>query len=142
MDALGCMQMTSSSSSDSSVQFTQRSAYPQHASLVCKIGSFYMWWVNCEASSIARAVAYPDNVTINHLYFVSSNPPRNNNPESSTSILEDIEPVELTLNTTVTLSGTNTGVATYRVYLTRSTAGIICTSNQSFAFISLQFVIA
>ena len=140
MDALGCMQLSGSNSSESSVKFTSQSNYPAHASLLCDLGSFYMWWVNCDTTQSERITApFPSGVTINHLYYVGSNPPRVVNDNTST-LRTNIEPTELTTSNRISLQYSN-GIMSRQVMLRRLSGGIMCSVTTNGALVSLQFII-
>ena len=141
MDALGCMQTSSGSSNDSSVQFTRHNSSPEYASLLCNFGSFYMWWVNCTTTQSDSYVTapFPTGVTINHLYYVGSNPLRKIE-ENSSMLRTNIEPTELKTSSQIMLLY-STGIMTRQVILKRLSKGITCTISANSAVVSFQFVI-
>ena len=141
MDALGCMQSLGSNSSKPSVKFTRKTSYPEHASLLCNFGSFYMWWVNCTTTQNDQQVTapFPTGVTINHLYYVGSNPLREIQ-ENSSMLRTNIEPTELTSSNRISLRY-STGVMTRQVILRRLSKGITCVISANSAVVSFQFII-
>ena len=135
------MQSLGSNSSESSVKFIRHSSYPEYASLLCDFGSFYMWWVNCNTRQDRDTVVapFPSGITVNHLYFVASNPPRDT--ENSTSMMRtNIEPTEFTTSSSINLT-CSVGITSFNINIRRKATGIVCYMGMDSAIVSLQFVI-